>query len=138
MKASRTRQQDDMENFYASLYENNHVVILLIDPTDGSIVDANPAAESFYGWTREELKRKNIADINTLAPAQIHEEMQAAHEARRNHFLFRHRRADGQQFSFWPDRVSRFPQTNQNRSIFWTSLPLLGLFQPINPTKISK
>ena len=95
MKASRTRQQEYTGNFHASLYENNHVVMLLIDPTDGSIVDANPAAESFYGWTREELKRKNIADINTLAPAQIREEMQAAHEARRNHFLFQHRRADG-------------------------------------------
>jgi two-component system, cell cycle sensor histidine kinase and response regulator CckA len=95
MKASRTKQQEYMENFHASLYKNNHVVMLLIDPTDGSIVDANPAAESFYGWTREELKRKNIADINTLAPAQIREEMQAAHEARRNHFFFRHRRADG-------------------------------------------
>lgn len=95
MKASRTRQQDRMENFYASLYENNHVVMLLIDPIDGSIVDANPAAESFYGWTRKALKRKNIADINTLASAQIREEMQAAHEARRNHFFFRHRRADG-------------------------------------------
>ena len=84
----------EMEGRYASLFENNHAVMLLLDPGDGAIVDANPAAEAFYGWSRQELIRKKITEINTLPPEQIHREIEAAKEARRNHFFFKHRRAD--------------------------------------------
>jgi PAS domain S-box-containing protein len=80
---------------YRSLFENTHAVMLLIDPNGGAIVDANPAATQFYGWTHDELIQKNVADINTLTPEEIHREMQAARDMQRNYFLFRHRRADG-------------------------------------------
>lgn len=39
-----------------TLFEDGHVVMLLIDPEDGSIHDANPAACRFYGWDRETLR----------------------------------------------------------------------------------
>jgi PAS domain S-box-containing protein len=83
------------EERYRSLFENNHAVMFVIDPENGAIIDANPAAEQFYGWSRHELTRMNAADINTLAPEQIRAEMQAAKAARRNHFEFCHRLADG-------------------------------------------
>jgi len=77
-----------------SLFENSHSVMLLVDPDDGQIIDANPAAETFYGWPREQIRQMNIADINTLSNEQVQEEMQSARRAHRNHFRFRHRRAD--------------------------------------------
>lgn len=83
------------EGIYISLYENNHAVILLIDPEDGAIADVNPAAERFYGWSRKTLKGMNISELNMLPPAQIRKEMQTAIEGQRNHFFFAHRRADG-------------------------------------------
>ncbi|MBM9537903.1 PAS domain S-box protein [Desulfobulbus alkaliphilus] len=83
------------EGFYTSLFENNHAVILLIDPEDGGIVDANPAAERFYGWSRETLKGMHISAINTLPPVEIRDRIRVALESRRNHFHFTHRRADG-------------------------------------------
>jgi two-component system, cell cycle sensor histidine kinase and response regulator CckA len=53
---------------YRSLFENNHAVMLVTDPRDGSIVDANPAAVRFYGWSRQELTARALADL-TVAPA---------------------------------------------------------------------
>ncbi|MAU00769.1 MAG: hypothetical protein CL608_26795 [Anaerolineaceae bacterium] len=85
----------ESESRYRSLFENNLMVMLLIDPQDGSIVDANPAAASFYGWSRETLKRKQIGDINTLSPAELQSEMERAKREERNHFHFKHRLADG-------------------------------------------
>ena len=56
------------ERRYRSLFENHHVIMLLIDPETGRIVDANPAAANFYGWSRDELKKKFIFEINVLPP----------------------------------------------------------------------
>ena len=85
----------ESEERYRSLFENNHAVMLLIDPDTGWIVDANPAAAAYYGWTREELCHKKINEINTLSPAALRAEMDRARGAQRNHFHFRHRLADG-------------------------------------------
>lgn len=80
---------------YRSLFENNQVVMLLIDPQDGAIVDANHAAAHFYGWSREELKRQKISEINTLSPAEVQLEMERAKNEERSQFFFRHRLANG-------------------------------------------
>lgn len=39
----------ESESRYRSLFENNHSAMLVIDPEIGAIIDANPAAVSFYG-----------------------------------------------------------------------------------------
>jgi len=83
------------EALFRSLFENNHTIMLVIDPETGAIVDANPAAAAYYGWSREELIAKNVMAINTLSLAQVREELEAAREAPRACFNFRHRRADG-------------------------------------------
>ena len=57
----------ESEERYRSLFKNNHSVMLLIDPGSADIVDANPAAVSFYGWSIEALTGKKITDINTLS-----------------------------------------------------------------------
>ena len=87
----------EAEARYQSLFNNSHTVMLLVDPTDGSgqILDANPAAELFYGWTRDELITMRISDINTLAPDELRREMLLAGQLKRNHFHFQHRLRDG-------------------------------------------
>lgn len=80
---------------YRSIFENNHAVMLVIDPVDGRIVDANAAAVRWYGWTKEELCRRRIDEINTLSEEEIRSEMEKATERQIWHFIFRHRRADG-------------------------------------------
>lgn len=80
---------------YRSLFTNNHAVMLIVDPDGGGIVDANPAACAFYGWSHEELLSKSVSDINTLSFEQVRTEMAAAVAQKRKHFIFQHRLADG-------------------------------------------
>jgi two-component system cell cycle sensor histidine kinase/response regulator CckA len=86
----------ESEQRYRSLFKNNHSIMLLIDPENGEIVDANPAAISFYGWSHQELTGKKISDINTLTNEQVFQEMQRVQKEKCRHFFFRHRLASGQ------------------------------------------
>ena len=86
----------ESEERYHSLFENNHAAMLLIDPETGEIVDSNPAASSFYGYSKEELKRMKITEINTLDEKQTFFEMQKAETEQNTHFLFEHRLANGE------------------------------------------
>ncbi len=83
------------EERYRSLFENKHTVMLIVDPDDGRIVDANPAAVIYYGWQLDELRLMNISQVNMLTKAEIQAEMELACNEKRNYFLFRHRLADG-------------------------------------------
>jgi PAS domain S-box-containing protein len=94
----RKRAEEDLresEERYRSLFKNNHAVMLLIDPDSAAIIDANPAACTYYGWSREELMKRRIDEINTLRRKEVAAEMQLARAEKRNHFFFKHRRADG-------------------------------------------
>jgi diguanylate cyclase (GGDEF)-like protein/PAS domain S-box-containing protein len=86
----------DSEKRYRQLFEKNHAVKLLVDAETGEIVEANPAACRFYGYTLEEFKTKNICEINTLSPAEIALEMKRAINEECNYFTFRHRLASGE------------------------------------------
>lgn len=86
----------ESEDRYRSLFQNNGAVIMLIDPDTGNIFDANPAACSYYGHTRDEMLRLNIADINILPKDQILEELEQARSKDLNHFFFTHRLSSGE------------------------------------------
>ena len=85
------------EKFRRLFQDHNAVKLkLLIDPENGRIVDANPAAAGFYGCTTAKLRQMNMQEINTLSPEQIKAEMAEARKSHRNYFKFRHRLADGE------------------------------------------
>lgn len=86
----------NQERLYRSLFQKNASAILLINPDTTDIVDANPAACSYYGYTREELKSMKISDINTSSKAKIRTGMEEAKAEKRNYFNFRHRMANGE------------------------------------------
>jgi len=81
---------------YASLFTNNHTVMLLIDPEDGAIKEANPAACNYYGYSCEELQAMNIAEINILSEQEIRREMERAKQQKTKSFLFKHRLKNGE------------------------------------------
>src|SRR5450756_2188413 len=70
----------ESEERYRSLFEDNHAVMLLINPESGAITDANPAACAWYGWIREEMLAMRIDQINTLSSAAVRAEMESARE----------------------------------------------------------
>ncbi len=82
------------EERFRALFEENHAVLLVID-ADGAILDANPAAARFYGWSRETLRSMRIGDINVLTQPEVESEMANARAGKKRHFEFRHRLADG-------------------------------------------
>ncbi|MEE9119943.1 MAG: PAS domain S-box protein [Syntrophobacteria bacterium] len=84
----------ESEQRYSSLFKINHSVMLVIDPENADIVDANPAACSFYGWSQKELTSMKITDINMLSNEQVFTEMEKAKSEKRQHFFFRHRLAN--------------------------------------------
>ncbi len=85
----------ESESRYRGLFENNHVVALLIDPATKVIRDASPAAAEFYGWPREALRTMRISDINTLPPGSLRGELSSAARGEKQRFRFRHRLASG-------------------------------------------
>ena len=85
------------ETRHRSFFEKNTSVKLVIDPDDGRIVDANPAAAAYYGYPRDQLLTMNIADINCHTPAEISAEMAKAKAEKRIYFNFRHRLASGRE-----------------------------------------
>ena len=93
--ASRSEEAlSESEARYRSLFENNHSVMLLVDPATAEIVDANPAACSFYGYSRTELTGKKITDINILPAEEVKQEMERASREQHRHFEFQHRLAN--------------------------------------------
>ncbi|HKO54422.1 MAG TPA: EAL domain-containing protein, partial [Thermoanaerobaculia bacterium] len=86
----------DSERRYRQMFENNRAVQLLIDPTDGQIVDANMAACDFYGYTHDELRAMRMWNINVLGEAAIRQEMLNAARQERSYFIFRHMLASGE------------------------------------------
>jgi two-component system cell cycle sensor histidine kinase/response regulator CckA len=89
-KALRETQED-----YRKLFEDHAAVKLIIDPREGAIVDANLAAEAYYGWSRNELRQMTVQQINTVSPELLRQAMNNVLTHKRVHFEFQHRRADG-------------------------------------------
>lgn len=69
--------------------------MLIIEPNTGKIMDANPAAIFFYGYTHEHLTSLTIFDLNTLPSASIQENILLTKSGKQNLFTFRHRIAGG-------------------------------------------
>ncbi|MCA0390058.1 MAG: PAS domain S-box protein [Bacteroidetes bacterium] len=54
------------ESNFRGLFEKNVAVMLIFDPTDGQVVEANESAARFYGYSVAELKQKRMTQINSL------------------------------------------------------------------------
>ncbi|NJB67849.1 diguanylate cyclase (GGDEF)-like protein/PAS domain S-box-containing protein [Desulfobaculum xiamenense] len=92
-KAEKALRQS--EEYHRTFFQNNHSIMLIIDPQTGAIRDANPAACDFYGYDRDTLVSMRITDINMLSPEETLHEMHRARTEQRDHFTFRHRLANG-------------------------------------------
>ena len=77
------------------LFSSKSIIMLLIDPSSGVIIDANKGALDFYGYTKDDILKVNIHDINVLPHDEVQLEMERAKKERRNYFMFRHRKSNG-------------------------------------------
>ena len=59
-------QMRESEEIYEKLFKDNVESMILLDPLDGSIIDANEAACDFYGYSREELLKLKIDELAVI------------------------------------------------------------------------
>lgn len=95
----KDKEADSFGNEISSFWEmfiDSPAVMILIEPSTRKIIDANQAAEKFYGYTRTEFKEKLfINDINILSLSEIAEEMKKTMANKKNTFHFKHKTANG-------------------------------------------
>ena len=84
------------EERFRRMFESHSAIMLLVEPVTGRILDANRAAERFYGYTTTRLRSMSIWEINILPPDDVQKERNLALTEQRNHFIFPHRLADGE------------------------------------------
>ena len=85
----------ESEERFRNMFERHNAVMLLVEPETGKVVDANPAAAEYYGYSRDQLRTMHIQEINQLPPEEVAAERQKAATEQRGHFVFPHRLADG-------------------------------------------
>jgi diguanylate cyclase (GGDEF)-like protein/PAS domain S-box-containing protein len=84
------------EHRFRQIFDASPAVKLLIDPETEAIVDANPAAVRFYGYSRQQLTAMRIRDINQLSTSEVQTAMAATRKGDRHFHEFRHCLASGE------------------------------------------
>ncbi|HYG85589.1 MAG TPA: PAS domain S-box protein [Azospirillum sp.] len=87
---------ESSERRYRALFSGARVAMLLVDPADGAIVDANESATAYYGYPADRLRTMTIGAIDTLTADEVAREMETARRQGRSHLHFRHRLAGGE------------------------------------------
>lgn len=85
----------ESEERFRLMFKRHHAVMLLIEPNSGNIMDANIAAEKFYGYTHDQLCLMKIQDINLSSAREVKEERTKAIKQQKNYFQFQHKLANG-------------------------------------------
>jgi diguanylate cyclase (GGDEF)-like protein/PAS domain S-box-containing protein len=80
---------------WQAIFENDYVIMLIINPETSEIVDSNPAASKFYGWSREEMSKMRVSDINTLKEVDVKKKIALLKNKNANHFTVKHRIRNG-------------------------------------------
>ncbi len=78
------------------MFQKHSAIMLLVDQNSGDIIDANLAAENFYGYKINELRAMNIEQINTMATSEMRQERARAYRGEVNYFIFNHKLKNGE------------------------------------------
>ncbi|QTA81386.1 Two component system response regulator/histidine kinase, PAS domain-containing [Desulfonema limicola] len=86
----------ESEKQFREMFENHQAVMILINPENGRIINANHSAEKFYGYPRNVLEKMEIHQINQLPREKIAKKMAEAKNRKTNTLFLPHRLADGE------------------------------------------
>jgi PAS domain S-box-containing protein len=95
MVLERTAELRLSEESYRNQFANSSAIMLLINPAESTIIDANSTAVAFYGYPRERLVGMKVTEINPKTAAEMHQVLDSVVQGQRNRFEFQHRLADG-------------------------------------------
>jgi PAS domain S-box-containing protein len=78
------------EEKFRSFFENTNAIILQIDPNDALIIDANRAAQHYYGYEEEKLKEMSFYDLGHDSKEIVDKYLTDIREGKRNTIAMRH------------------------------------------------
>ena len=81
---------------YRQMFENHPAMQLLLDPASGTIIDANPAACAFYGYSRAQLTTMNAHQLSARPAADVEAVLARASAAARDVVYARPHLASGE------------------------------------------
>lgn len=81
---------------FSQIFNAHSAMMFLVDPETMAVVDANPACEAFYGYTRQEFQGMRLADLNVLDDAGLRREIARLHAEGRSDIEVRHRLKNGE------------------------------------------
>ncbi len=90
------QEREQLLDNYNSMFTEHSAVMLIIDALTGKILDANPQACSFYGYSKEEMLRMSIDEINAISDQATKQMRIQAFNRERQYFLFPHRLKNGE------------------------------------------
>lgn len=122
----RRREEELSENAerYRALFYDNRLVQLLVDPSDGAILDANRAAVAYYSYPVSVYKAMTIFDINTTPEEVVRDLMtKAAEQGPACSVTTQHRLANGEKREV---EVFISPMVHQGKTLLFTTVVDLG------------
>jgi|GEM_PF-2950807 len=93
--AKSEKELRESEEKFRQFFERNYAIMFMLDPGTGQILDANPAASEFYGYSREALRAKNISEINVDSPEEVARLRGRVVEGTLHSYVTHHRLATG-------------------------------------------
>ncbi|MBN1184556.1 MAG: PAS domain S-box protein [Bacteroidales bacterium] len=91
-EAERARR--DAERKYESLFRDSLSVMLIIDPENGNILDANHSASHFYGFSHSQLVHMHVEQLAIDLPIGSMKSF-VDKKRKRNNFVLKHKLSDG-------------------------------------------
>lgn len=86
----------ESEERFRNLFKKGQLVQLLINPENGEIVDANEAAENYYGYSLNTLTSMAIQEINQLSEDTVFKKMDKVVAKQQEAFSFKHKLSNGE------------------------------------------
>ncbi len=89
------KRLEESESRYRNLFEGGSQAMLVVDPEDGRIVDANAPAAALYGYPRASLRKMKLTAIDTRPESDVRESIEAVRNGRQKRLELEHRLANG-------------------------------------------
>ncbi len=84
------------ERKFRDMFTTHSAIMYLIDPETLRYLDANRAAQRFYGYSHDEFLTKRVADVNVAGEATVRRDIADALTSGNAIFATRHRLASGE------------------------------------------
>ena len=97
IKCSVNKNNENLERGeqYRAIFENDQVIMMIINPETKKIVDVNFAATKFYGWSREEMTKMSLSDISLINGELLEKKFNLVKSQKKNYFTVKNKIRNG-------------------------------------------